>query len=133
MFSSIYMNNSIFKLLVCPSCRSNVLSLDVIKQNGENVTEGSIICNQCESCYPIVNSIPRMHKAKNKSWSKNSKHTNRQYAFWWKNIKRKDEYEENFERRLELRTNLNRKQFEDKIVVDVGCGSGAMSKAAINF
>lgn len=123
--------------MVCPECRSNDLDLKILKQNGENIEEGEIECNQCTSKYLITKGITRMNTFRKGSnmdnWSINAKQTQKNYSFWWSNIKKDDEYEDNYRKRLELRSCLNKKQFDGQIVLDVGCGSGALSKAAIEF
>ena len=53
------MKCELMDILVCPMCKGD-LSLDVTREDGDEVTEGSLTCASCDDAYPIENSIPNL-------------------------------------------------------------------------
>lgn len=53
------MKRRLLELLACPSCRERV-TLQGAPSEEDDVTSGSLRCDGCGSCYPLVKGIPRM-------------------------------------------------------------------------
>ncbi len=46
-------------ILACPVCKGP-LELEVEEEEGEEIQQGVLRCNQCPEEYPIVDSIPNL-------------------------------------------------------------------------
>ena len=53
------MKPGLMEILVCPECKGS-LELTVDKQDGDEIVEGSLKCQQCGEVYPIQDTIPNM-------------------------------------------------------------------------
>ena len=47
------------EILACPVCKGD-LELKVEAEEGDEVTEGSLLCHQCAETYPITDAIPNL-------------------------------------------------------------------------
>ena len=47
------------QILACPVCKGS-LQLNVDKEEGAEVTTGSLYCPKCQYSYPIVDTIPNL-------------------------------------------------------------------------
>jgi len=119
------MKISLLELIACPECKGpyQVQSTD---SDGEEVMEGSLIC----SCgrKPIVRGVPRLlpGDVDAKNWETASR-----FGEEWKQFDMiTDKYEKQFLSWIEP---VKRDFFQDKIVLDVGCGKGRHVLQAHNF
>lgn len=46
-------------VLACPLCKCELV-LDVVREEGEEILEGTLTCKQCGEVYPIEEGIPNM-------------------------------------------------------------------------
>ena len=46
-------------ILVCPNCKKDLM-LNITKENGDEVIEGILTCNDCSGIYPINDGIPNL-------------------------------------------------------------------------
>ena len=53
------MKKTLMDILVCPDCKSP-LELEVNEEKCDDVVEGSLLYNKCESTFPINESIPNL-------------------------------------------------------------------------
>jgi len=53
------MRKDMMEILVCPVCKGT-LTLSVVKEDGDEVVEGSLQCAKCKETYPISDSIPNL-------------------------------------------------------------------------
>tara|TARA_Y100000590_G_scaffold244786_1_gene275126 strand:+ start:8831 stop:9013 length:183 start_codon:yes stop_codon:yes gene_type:complete len=53
------MKKSIMDILVCPICK-NDLSLNIEKENNDEIIEGKLTCNNCSESFPIIDGIPNL-------------------------------------------------------------------------
>ena len=53
------MKKCLMDILACPVCKSP-LELKVQREEGDDVTEGSLFCGKCHENYPIEDSIPNL-------------------------------------------------------------------------
>ncbi|NIO21030.1 MAG: Trm112 family protein [Candidatus Aenigmarchaeota archaeon] len=54
------MKESLMEILACPICKSHPLKLHIYQRTEEEISEGVILCSECERWYPIIDEIPHM-------------------------------------------------------------------------
>ena len=53
------MKRELMEIIACPVCKGD-LSLDVTREDGDEIMEGSLTCASCNEVYPIEDSIPNL-------------------------------------------------------------------------
>ena len=53
------MHKDMMEILACPVCKGPLI-LTVVKEDGDEVVEGSLHCARCDETYPIQDSIPNL-------------------------------------------------------------------------
>ena len=53
------MRRDLMDILACPVCK-NPLKLKILKEEAEEIVEGTLACGQCQEEYPIEDSIPNL-------------------------------------------------------------------------
>ena len=53
------MKRELLDILACPMCKGD-LSLNVTREDGDEIMEGSLTCASCDEVYPIEDSIPNL-------------------------------------------------------------------------
>lgn len=53
------MRKDMMEILVCPVCKGT-LTLTVVKEDGNEVVEGSLHCAKCNETYPIQDTIQNL-------------------------------------------------------------------------
>jgi uncharacterized protein YbaR (Trm112 family) len=53
------LRKDMMEILACPVCKGP-LTLTVVKEQGNDVIEGSLQCANCKETYPIAGSIPNL-------------------------------------------------------------------------
>ncbi len=53
------MKKDLMDILCCPVCKGD-LQLTVKKEEGGEITEGTLFCPKCEETYPIEDGIPNL-------------------------------------------------------------------------
>ena len=53
------MRKDMMDILACPVCKGP-LTLTVVKEDGDEVVDGSLHCVRCDETYPIQESIPNL-------------------------------------------------------------------------
>ena len=53
------MRKDMMEILVCPVCKGP-LTLTIVKEDGDEVVQGSLNCASCNETYPIDDSIPNL-------------------------------------------------------------------------
>ena len=53
------MKRELMDILVCPLCKKS-LSLEVTKEDADEIVEGTLACGSCGQSYPIEDTIPNL-------------------------------------------------------------------------
>jgi uncharacterized protein YbaR (Trm112 family) len=53
------MKPDLLEILVCPLCKKE-LKLEAGKKNDSEITDGSLFCRNCNTTYPIIDTIPNL-------------------------------------------------------------------------
>jgi uncharacterized protein YbaR (Trm112 family) len=53
------MRKDMMEILVCPVCKGE-LTLTVVKEDADEIVEGSLHCARCNETYPIQDTIPNL-------------------------------------------------------------------------
>lgn len=122
------MRQELLEYLCCPKCGGG-LDLSARHYDGDHVDEGKLVCQKCESSYPIEAGIPNFLTDELFS---SEKVMSRGFEFEWKLFfsKNKPYFTELF---LDWIKPLEQKDFKDKVVLDAGCGMGRNSMACRSF
>ncbi|MDO9391025.1 MAG: methyltransferase domain-containing protein [bacterium] len=51
------MRRQLLEILQCPSCRQSDWQLELLKEDGREIRQGSVVCLACRNIYPINNGI----------------------------------------------------------------------------
>lgn len=118
------MKPSLLKHLVCPSCHGP-LELDIVRRDEQEIEQGTLRCAPCASSYPIVRSIPRF--VPTDAYVKN-------FSYQW-NVHRTTQVDSlaghrESRRMFFVKTGLDESELKDKLVLDVGCGTGRFAEIA---
>lgn len=112
------MKKTLLKIIVCPTCKIS-FNCKIQKLENNEVKEGTITCKKCKKIYKIRNFIPRF--VESDDYVDN-------FSFEWHKHKSTqldskrggNESTENFKRI----TDFDLTKIKNKLVLDVGCGSG---------
>jgi ubiquinone/menaquinone biosynthesis C-methylase UbiE/uncharacterized protein YbaR (Trm112 family) len=129
------MYESTLEWLICPSCYDSNLSLNTSHLKGEEVMDGTLVCQRCNATYPIKDGIPQFIRRSVSSNEIRSQIRNANIQFY-------DSTAINYEAGVDQREhqsefNQNRiesiiKSLSDKTrgssFLDVGCGTGNLLK-----
>ena len=107
------MKKKLLELLLCPRCR-NDLSLNAVREAFGEIETGNLVCTECRTIYPIVRFIPRFVHS--------DKYTE-SFSYEWQSYP-KLQYGKESERVFKMKTGVDLRELKDKLVLDVGCGSG---------
>jgi uncharacterized protein YbaR (Trm112 family) len=121
------MKETVIDLLVCPKCHSSLV-LTVHKRNSGEIVDGSFRCLACGSTFPIVAGIPRFLPA---NLTQDQKDTADAFGYEWtrySTITAEDRREF-----LDWIAPLTPKNFENRTVLDGGCGKGRHVLLAAQF
>lgn len=121
------MKERLLELLVCPACGGG-LALDAWTRDGEEVMTGEIACAGCAATYPVREGIPRLIPG---VLSEEKRRTAAAFGYEWRHFTELHaQYRDQF---LDWMRPLEPSFFADKVVLDVGCGTGRHSYFASEF
>ena len=122
------MRTRLLDFIACPQCEKN-LSLTVLKEEGEQILEGSLRCVGCANEYPIIDGVPRLLISD--SVPEEATRTVERFGQEWQEFDSLNEqYEQQF---LDWIAPNTPETFRDKVVLEGGCGKGRHSRLAAQF
>jgi SAM-dependent methyltransferase len=108
----------LLSFLVCPACHS-AFEARIDGAEGSEIMEGTLACTACGSTFPITRGIPRFLSA---GLSEDQKATADAFGYEWTHYSRlTDADRREF---LDWIAPLTPADFEDRVVLDAGCGKG---------
>lgn len=117
------MKRSLLRHLVCPSCHGT-LTLNVTAGDSQEIETGDLRCEPCTATYSIVRGVPRF--VPGDAYVKN-------FSYQW-NVHRTTQVDSLSGHQESHRTFFVKTGFEenlkDKLVLDVGCGTGRFAEIA---
>ena len=118
------MKDLLLDFISCRACGGNFISAATAHADDGEIMQGTIICAQCRTEFPIINGIPRMIRG-----VKTEADLRRVYAdsfghqwttYQW--LRDEDEDE------LYAITDLKAADFSGKVILDAGCGGGRLAR-----
>jgi SAM-dependent methyltransferase len=123
----VLLKQSLLPLLTCASC-AGPFTLNAEKSDGAEVIEGTLICQRCNSSFPITRGIPRFL---GKNMSADQKATADAFGYEWTHYsKLTDADSREF---LDWMAPLTPRDFDDRVILDAGCGKGRHAFLAARF
>jgi 2-polyprenyl-3-methyl-5-hydroxy-6-metoxy-1,4-benzoquinol methylase/uncharacterized protein YbaR (Trm112 family) len=120
------MRTPLYRLLVCPDCQESLALAEGTWEN-DIVREGKLLCQRCQTIYPIRNGIPRF--IPDAGYAKN-------FGFEW-TVHRTTQLDtgrsHDSENAMRAKTGLTPGDLRGRLVLDVGCGSGRFSEVATRW
>ncbi len=120
------MKFELLNYLVCPECKSS-FEIDVKEANNGEIMEGKLLCGKCKLSFAIKNGIPRIILDED-YYLKES--TQKNFAYSWKKFSNIYSDSRDF---LNWIYPKDKDFFKNKIVLDVGCGTGKHALFASEF
>ena len=118
------MQKLLLDLLVCPYCK-NKITMSISKGSFDSIEEGLFSCKPCNKTYPVVNDIPFFSPTAGHQGIKNQQRT---YSVWWEKYHHDDNITDEHHSDLFYNSlHIPAKDFENKVVLDAGCGNGRFS------
>lgn len=122
------MKEKLLSYLVCPSC-SGPLDLDVTKTDQNEIIEGALRCHTCAGSFPITSGIPRFADLSKVESDKRA--TAAGFGWQWQHFTQEDtRYAEQF---LGWIAPVTPEFFQDKVVLEGGCGKGRHTQLAARW
>lgn len=127
------MKESLLQLLACPSCESD-LRLSSVAEADESrgwreIVEGHLSCQSCARAYPVRRGVPRFADVNEIEAEKAS--TAENFGWQWQHFTQTDElYAEQF---LGWIAPVAPEFFQDKLVLEGGCGKGRHTRLAAGW
>lgn len=122
-----------FTLLCCPDCGGE-LSLSEVSETAPDghIIRGVIKCQQCEALYPITHGVPRFAAFTSEE---EVERTVKGFGYQWQNANAIAENEKLSSPDLftDFIAPIKPDYFEDKVVLDAGCGQARFAKLAQQF
>ena len=118
--------DNINKVFMCDECNSEF----EIKYPEDNSKQNYLKCTSCDIQYKIVDGVIIFEKKSNKI--KNN-YQSKIYSYWWSDSHKNIVYDNEASKKILKSTiNLETKDFQNKIVLDAGCGNGRFSDFIVN-
>lgn len=123
------MKQRLLEYLSCPACGGEIRLLSVAKRDERDILEGDLDCAGCGVHFPVVRGVPRFAALGKVEEEKAATAAN--FGWQWQHFTQHDEkYEEQF---LNWIAPVKPDFFQDKIVLEGGCGKGRHTQLAARF
>lgn len=114
------------EIIRCPNCSDKLFLEDYVETHSQ-VENGTLICQKCQHKFPIIKNIPRFVT---------NEHDLANFGFQWK-LFRKTQLDSNSglpisKNRFFTNSGWKSEELKDKLVLDVGCGSGRFTEIALS-
>ena len=121
------MRRELLSLLVCPGCEGS-FELQVDRADGAEILEGALACQPCRSIFRITRGIPRILPD---TLNQGKDATSDAFGYEWSHYSElADTDKKEF---LGWMSPLTPSDFEDRVVLDAGCGKGRHSLLSAQF
>ncbi|MEW6730453.1 MAG: methyltransferase domain-containing protein [Acidobacteriota bacterium] len=121
------MKRRLLDYLVCLYCKYELVLIEPVMEGAE-IIAGKLLCKQCRRNFPIQAGIPRLLPDE---LSQEKQATAAGFGYSWKAFAHLDEaYEQQF---LDWIAPITREFFDNKLVLDAGCGKGRHAWCAARF
>jgi SAM-dependent methyltransferase len=123
------MKEKLLDLLACPTCGGDILLAVATAYEGKEIIDGVLSCKKCTREYKIVRGVPRFADLGKIEEDKAA--TAENFGWQWTNFTQEDpKYNEQF---LGWLQPVKPDFFNDKIVLEGGCGKGRHTKLAAEW
>lgn len=123
------MKEKLLDLLACPTCGGDILLAYASKYEEREIIEGVLSCKKCTREYRVIRGVPRFADLSQIDEDKAA--TAENFGWQWKNFTQEDtKYSDQF---LGWLQPVKPDFFEDKVVLEGGCGKGRHTKLAAEW
>ncbi|MEP6743281.1 MAG: methyltransferase domain-containing protein [bacterium] len=123
------MKRKLLDYLNCPACAAQLELTEVLAIAGQEIMQGRLSCTACKSGFPIVRGVPRFVNSERLGADKAE--TAESFGWQWQHFTHTDElYADQF---LGWIAPVEPKFFQDKIVLEAGCGKGRHTELAARW
>jgi SAM-dependent methyltransferase len=114
------MKKRLLRYLACPDCGGEIRLLSVAKEEAEEILEGDLNCAGCAQHFPVVRGVPRFADLGKIEEDKAA--TASSFGWEWQHFTQEDE--RYGDQMLDWLEPVKAEFFQDKVVLDGGCGKG---------
>ncbi len=123
------MKEKLLDLLACPTCGGDILLAYASKYDGKEIMDGVLTCQKCTREYKVVRGVPRFVDLT--KIDEDKAETAENFGWQWTHFTQEDtKYNEQF---LGWLQPVKKEFFEDKIILEGGCGKGRHTKLAAEW
>ena len=123
------MKEKLLDLLACPVCGGDILLAYASKYEEREIIEGVLTCKKCTREYKVVRGVPRFVDLAKIEDDKAA--TAENFGWQWTNFTQEDpKYNEQF---LGWLQPVKREFFDDKVILEGGCGKGRHTTLAAEW
>jgi SAM-dependent methyltransferase len=123
------MKQRLLQFLACPSCGGEIRLLSVARDEEGEIMEGDLDCASCARHFPVVRGVPRFAELDKVEADKAATAAN--FGWQWQHFTQADDqYEEQF---LGWIAPVEPAFFQDKLVLEGGCGKGRHTQLAARW
>jgi len=123
------MKQKLLEYLRCPSCAGAIVLQSVAQEEDREIMEGTLACDLCGRTFPVVRGVPRF--ASPETLAPDKAATAENFGWQWQHFTHADElYAEQF---LGWIAPVRPEFFQDKVVLEGGCGKGRHTLLAASW
>jgi SAM-dependent methyltransferase len=123
------MKEKLLQYLACSHCANDLLLAAIDNREADEILQGQLACSSCQATFPITRGIPRFVEIERVASDKAA--TASSFGWQWQHFTQTDtKYEEQFLRWI---APVTREFFQDKVVIEGGCGKGRHTQLAASW